>query len=266
MTNELKRSRRSTVVITLGWVLAGVLTVDATWSGGIAIEMMLVIMTGLGAVFGDTVLPFQISWIGTIHHGVAAALAMFVAWRTIRYQRLTRGACRSCGRGQGPGRNLHRLAVKAAYVSIFPAVGYGALKVYWAFGGTFGLHDKSMFADVKPWTPGFTDTAIEAGIGIVIVMLMIRPQLSIPRWILLGPALIGCVMLVPMSIIGTASNVWHAFVQEQSPMTLQPWVTWYVYGCFTIWGVALLIVTTYYYSHTRKACASCEPGMSGSQP
>lgn len=261
MTTTTTRPRRA-AVLALGWTAVAALIVYATWNRGIAMDLMLAAMSVVGLFSHDAVLPFQPDWLGAALRATATVAAAYLAWRLIRYHRVTRGACGRCGRSATAADPSRRraLALWAAYVSILPAAGYAALKITWAFGGTIGLADPSVFAGIKPWTPGFADTGVMALIGIGVALAMAHRRPRPPRWLLLTPTLIGLAMLIPVSILGTAGNISGANAAAGFLSTMSAWVLWFVYGCFTVWAVCLSIVTVEYHYGTRGRCATCGRG------
>ncbi|MGH8881011.1 MAG: hypothetical protein ACRD0P_27260, partial [Stackebrandtia sp.] len=200
--------------------------------------------------------PMEVDWVGMPTRVLALTAMVVLLWRLNRYRRISKGACGRCGRDGSASVDRRSLAVWAAGLSAIPAIGYAALKLHWAFGGTIGLTGPDVFADVEPWTPGFADTAVMAviGIGLAVAMATRRPRL--PRWMLLTPALIGCALLLPVAVLGTAGLIIGAFDSTEG-LGLQTWVGWFVYSCFTAWGAGLAIVTAEYHYGTRGGCRVC---------
>ena len=243
-------------ILALGWGVVAALAVVVTWGRGIAMDLMLTVMSVVD-LFGDAaVLPFEPDWTGAGLRALATAVMAAVAWRVIRYQRISRGACGRCGRDGGPVRDRRRAARWAAWLTLPPALGYGALKIGWAFGATIGLADVDIFAGVEPWSPGFADTGVMAAVGIGIALAMAYRRPRLPRWLLLTPALIGCAMLLPVAVLGTIGNIADV---HGAGFTggLETWVFWFVYTCFAIWGAGLAVVTLEYHYGTRGRCRVC---------
>jgi hypothetical protein len=243
-----------------GWGLAGLLAVHATWRGGLALDLMFAIMKVVGLFSDDEVLPFQPDWFGLLHRSVAAALGAYVAVATLRYQRRTRGACPRCGRGGAPPRERRRPVLGAAYASVVPAFAYAALKLNWGFGGTVGLDDPTLFAGVRPWSPGMGDTAVMAAVGVAVVLAMAHGCPRVPRWLLLTPALIGMVLLLPVGVLGTAAVLAAVTSGEAVTGGMAPWVVVSIYPAFLAWGILLAIVTIGYHVRTRRGCGTCGRG------
>ena len=253
----------------LAWIpVAALVLFGATSNGGIAMDILVSIMSVIGAVAGGEVLPLEPDWWGMAARVVALAIAVFASVLLIRHGRASAGLCPRCGRGDHPRRplatlgadRLHRLARFVAIGTMLPAGGYAALKLHWAFGGHVGLDDPTVFADVEPWSPGFADTAILAAIGVGLAVLMAWGRPRLPRWLLLAPALIGCAMLVPVSIMGTILNI--TTLWTDAPFSgLSWWIGWFVYSCFLLWAVGLTFVLVEYHYRTRPSCRAC--GRSG---
>lgn len=246
--------------LALGWAVVAGLALAVTWGRGIAMDLLLAVMSVVELFGGsEDVLDFEFDWAGAGLRALGTVALVAVAWRVLRYQRISRNACGRCGRDGEPGRDRGSAAKWAAWVTVVPAAGYAALKLYWGFGGTIGLSDMDMFGDVKPWSPGFADTAVMAAIGIGIGLAMAYRRPRLPRWLLLTPALIGCAMLLPVAVIGMAGNFTGS--NTAGPLAgLEPWVTWFVYGCFAVWGPCLAVVTAEYHYGTRRACRVCGRG------
>lgn len=242
--------------LVIGWTIVAALAVVVSWGRGIAMDILAVGMSVVELFGGDDVLRFEFDGLGAGVRALATVVMVALAWRIVRYQRITRGACGRCGRHDSPARDRRRAAKTAAWLSVLPALGYGLLKIHWAFGGTLGLADMDMFGGLRWSSPGFLDTAILSVIGVGIALSMAYRWPRLPRWLLLTPALIGCAMLLPVAVIGTLGNV--TGTNDFGPLAgLEPWVTWFVYGCMAVWGPCLAIVTAEYHYGTRGECRVC---------
>src|SRR5690606_31717566 len=87
---------------------------------------------------------------------------------------------------------------------------------------------------------------------------------AVPRLVLLAPALIGCVMLVPAAALGMITLLSGSTSDSAALGGLAPWVLWFVYGCFTWWGAGLATTTALYWTDSRPRCARC--GLRGAAP
>lgn len=257
MTTDVYPNRTGKLV--LGWGIVAALAVAVSWGRGIAMDLMIAALSVVEFFGGDDVLEFEFDWTGASLRALGTVAMVVLAWQVVRYQRISKGACGRCGRDGAPGRDRRSLATWAAWLTVLPAVGYAALKLYWGFGGMGGLADENLFGDVKPWSPGFADTAVMAAIGVGVALAMAYRRPRLPRWLLLTPAIIGCLMLLPVSVIGMAGNFTGA--NDFGPLGgLEPWVTWFVYGCFAVWAPCLTVVTLEYHYGTRGTCRACGRG------
>ena len=225
------------------------------WGGGVAMDLMTLFMSVL-ALFADEVLPFSFDPTGAAVRCAALVAAVYVAWGTVCMQRRERGVCVRCGQDDRVGVDRSRTARSAAYVSILPAVAYATLKVHWALGGTVGWDDPAVTGAIGVWTPGFMDTVIMAAVGIFVALGMAH-RMRLPRPLLLGPALVGLAMLLPVSVWGNVGNVVVMLGFAEYPSGLAPWVLWFVYPCFAVWGLCLLTVTVDYAAATSRPCRRC---------
>lgn len=190
------------------------------------------------------------------HLGPAGASAAGPAGATGR-----RDASRR-GRTRVPAWDMRVWSIRAAYAAAVPALAYAALKLQWGFGGTVGLTDPTVFAGVKPWSPGMGDTAVMAMVGVGVALAMAHGWPRLPRWVLLTPAVIGCLMLLPVGVLGTANVVVAGVTGTLAGQHggLAPWVVGMIYPTFLLWGVLLAVVTIGYHHRTRRPCRRCGQG------
>lgn len=256
MTTDTPEHTRRRLKEAAGWTAVAVTAgVAGIWGGGIHMDLMNLAMR-VFALFGPEVLPFRFEPVPAAIRLGCAAGAVYMGWRMVRMRRAEQGRCARCGVGDRPRRDRRRLARRAAYLSILPASCYSLLKVHWALGGTVGIADPSVMGEVDLFSPGFLDTAIMAVVGIGVALGMTH-RWRLPRVVLLVPALIGLAMLVPVSVVGNLGNVVSLFITGDHVLGLAAWTTWFVYACFTVWAVCLLIVTGEYAIATAGACRSC---------
>ncbi|QSB13447.1 hypothetical protein JQS43_17810 [Natronosporangium hydrolyticum] len=249
--------------LALGWGAVALLAGHASYQGGLAFDLMTAVMWAVSVVTDAAGVPFHLDWFGMSHRLAAVALGAGIAVATLRYQRRSRGACPRCGRhGHAARRDLTWLIRPASIVAAVPAIGYLALKLHWGFGGTLGLRDPAVFAGVKPWSPGMGDTAVMALIGVLVTFAMAYQRPRLPRWLLLAPALIGCLLLLPVGGISTGYLllVWLSGDHSAFHGDLAAWVVIAVYPSFLIWGVGLAVVTVGFYFQTRRSCRRCGRG------
>ncbi|TQL74962.1 hypothetical protein FB566_0453 [Stackebrandtia endophytica] len=237
-----------------GWTTTAAASLFAAfWQDGIPKDLLGVILTVLGW-FTDQAVPFKVDPLGIVIRLLVLVSAVFLGYRTLRYQRRSRGDCERCGIPATP-RDLRRAARIAAVASIPAIAGYAALKLHWAFGGDLGVADTAAFADVDLVTPGYLDTVLLSVVGIGLVAAMIR-RWRLPRWSLVAAAFVGLAMLLPVSLLGIAYNVIMLFDPPENPL-LAPWAGWFVYLSFGTWAVCLLIVTLDYLAATARPCRCC---------
>lgn len=223
------------------------------WQGGIPKDLLGVILTVVSWFTGLAV-PFDVDPLGMVIRVLVLVSAVFLGYRTLRYQRRSRGDCGRCGIPASP-RDMRRAARIAAMASIPAISGYAALKLYWAFGGDLGVVDTAALADVDLVTPGYLDTVLLSVVGFGLVAAMTR-RWRLPRWSLVGAAFVGLAMLLPVSLLGTAYNVIMLFDPPTNPLPA-PWAGWFVYLSFGTWAVCLLIVTLDYLAATARPCRRC---------
>ncbi len=144
------------------------------------------------------------------------------------------------------------------------AAGYGTLKAQWGLGGTVGLDDPHAFGEVHLWSPGMGDTALLALIGMALGLGFARtwrPPLRMPRWMPLTAAFVGCVMLVPVGILGVGYRIATLLGVAQASMEgVSLWVFDVIYALFLAWGLAMGLAATGYHYRTRGVCRSCGGG------
>ena len=237
-----------------GWSVTAAASLFAGfWQDGVPKDLLGLIL-GVLNWFTDEQMPFEIDpWGMLIRCGVLGA-AGFLGYRTIRYQRRSRGDCARCGIPAHP-RDLRRIARVAALASIPAIAGYATLKLHWALGGDLGVVDTAAFADVDLVTPGYLDTVVLSMIGIGLVLAMTY-RWRLPRRLLMSAAFVGLAMLLPVSLLGMASNMIMVFDPPAAPL-LAVWASWFVYVSFAVWAGCLLIVTLDYLAATGRPCPRC---------
>ncbi|MBB2740633.1 UNVERIFIED_ORG: ribosomal protein L37E [Microbispora rosea subsp. rosea] len=268
-----------------GLALAGV------GASGIAFDIVGGIMAAIAAVTGESaVVDLGFEWPMAAARAAALAAGTTLLVTAVRRRRRARGACARCGRpadhdaaqpegrddaghtspagggrGTWPARgSWQRLSVRAGYLTVLLAAGYGALKVQWGLGGTFGLADPRAFGDVHLWTPGLGDTGVLALIGMALGLGFARtwrPPLRMPRWMPLTAAFVGSVMLVPVGVLGTGLRVAVALgLAKPSLEGVSPWVFDVIYPWFLAWGLAMGTAAVGYHYRTRGVCRACGRG------
>ncbi|GAB3143652.1 hypothetical protein [Microbispora hainanensis] len=294
------RPTRSGALATAAMAVAG-LALAGTGASGIAFDIVGGIMAGIEAVTGEPgVVDLGVDLPMAAARAAALAVGTTLLVTAVRRRRRARGACERCGQRQAHGATGHgttgrdaagreerddagcpspagggretwqgqgswqRLSVRAGYLTVLLAAGYGALKVQWGLGGTVGLTDPRAFGDVHLWTPGLGDTGVLALIGMALGLGFARtwrPPLRMPRWMPLTAAFVGSVMLVPVGVLGTGLRVAVALgLANPSLEGISPWVFDVIYPWFLAWGLAMGTAAVGYHHRTRGVCRACGRG------
>ncbi|WP_169988301.1 hypothetical protein [Microbispora sp. H10836] len=280
---------RTGPLTTAATTVAG-LALAGAGASGIAFDIVGGIMAGIAAVTGESGvvdLGFDLPMAAARAAALAAGTTLLVT--AVRRRRRARGACARCGRRPDQGAADHgaaghegrgdaghaspagggretwqRLSVRAGYLTVLLAAGYGALKVQWGLGGTVGLSDPRAFGDVHLWTPGLGDTGVLALIGMALGLGFARtwrPPLRMPRWMPLTAAFVGSVMLIPVGVLGTGLRVAVALGLARSSLEgVSPWVFDVIYPWFLAWGLAMGTAAAGYHYRTRGICRACGRG------
>ncbi|MEU6428683.1 hypothetical protein ABZ860_22555 [Microbispora sp. NPDC046973] len=292
-TTDLHRESPPTRSGGLGTAAAAVagLALTGVGASGIAFDIVGGIMAAIAAATGESgVVDLGFEWPAAAARAAALAAGTTLLVTAVRRRRRARGACARCGRSAGPGdvqledrddavrtspagggrgtwqarESWQRLSVRAGYLTVLLAAGYGALKVQWGLGGTVGLTDPRAFGDVHLWTPGLGDTGVLALIGVALGLGFARtwrPPLRMPRWMPLTAAFVGSVMLVPVGVLGTGLRVAVALgLAKPSLEGVSPWVFDVIYPWFLTWGLAMGTAAVGYHYRTRGVCRACGRG------
>ncbi|MEU6622041.1 hypothetical protein ABZ926_14925 [Streptomyces litmocidini] len=176
-----------------------------------------------------------------------------------------------------------RIVRLAAWAGTLAFVPYVAMKLVWAFGGTFaGITGEEMlavserngasglFLTLESW--GLDPTALLAALGVFLLWGLVRPWgqvfprwtpflrgRRVPRWLPLVPALLGAATLAPYGVVGIGYLLLAAF----GAVTMRPGdfhspndallVGWIGMVAFALYGVALAVATRSYWLRTRPA-------------
>lgn len=275
-------------------VLAWGLTAAAALAGvGLAARRraLLRVACGLSAAAGFTLLMDVVGLLfgQGVDDGAAAVLhALGLAGAV-----LLAGAARGPGTGPGTGPVVppppsaaSRRARLAAYGGALAFVPYAVMKVTWALGGTFaGVGGAQMLAvyerngasrlwlTLARW--GLDGTVLLAALGIFLLFGLVRPWgqvfprwtpvlrgRRVPRWLPLGPALIGVGTLVPYGLWG----IGYLLLGEVGVVSVRAGdfpsaadavlVGWIGFTAFAGYGLALLTATRSYWLRTRPVTAA----------
>jgi D-alanyl-D-alanine dipeptidase len=215
------------------------------------------------------------SWAAAANRSLAAAGTLLLAATAKADHRPTSGAVAPA---PSPASLPVQLAAIAGTVAFLP---YAAMKLVWAFGGTFaGISRKENIAiskrngasgiwlTLESW--GLDVTVLLAALGVFLVWGLVRPWgqafprwalflhgRRVPRWLPLTPALIGAATLTPYGVLGLgyctlAATGLVTMRQGDAPSpgdALQ--MGWIGTVAFAAYGVALTIAARSYWRRTR---------------
>lgn len=139
------------------------------------------------------------------------------------------------------------LATATALVGCVAALGYGALKLSWAFGGTIG------FRGAPPWETGagawgeisdlgrllaLEGTALLAVLAAAILLALVRPWgAALPQRALRALAWLGCLIMGANGLVGSGMVLAEAVgLTDRHEDELALGVYGFVYGCFLVLG------------------------------
>lgn len=164
-----------------------------------------------------------------------------------------RGRGSAAAQTNGPVTPGDGLARVAAYAGVAGAIGYAALKLTWALGGTVMVPDPPPWEEPPPGSPwesvsqdgllmflAFEGTAILAVLAALILLSLVEPWgRALPRPALRVLAWLGFVLLTSQALVGAAGMVADALGLREENYTA---LSWYVLGCFSILGASFGIV------------------------
>jgi hypothetical protein len=207
-----------------------------------------------------------------------AAVGAVLLAATARSDRLPAG---TAVRAPSAAPQLIQLAACAGTLAFVP---YAAMKLVWAFGGTFaGITGEEMlaisekngasgiFLTLESW--GLDPTALLAVLGVFLLWGLVRPWgqvfprwtvflrgRRVPRWLPLAPALLGAATLAPYGVVG----VGYLALATAGVVTMRRGdfhssgdallVGWIGMVAFAVYGIALTIAARSYWLRTRPAC------------
>ena len=189
----------------------------------------------------------------------------------IAYHRRSRGACVSCGRGEGAGsawttpqaaRRWGRAAVVVASLANVP---YEFTRVAWYVGWPVGISDEfhRMMAD----TPGMLEMGLALAVmgiagGVLTHGLVNRWGEVYPRWIWFkaGRRVPSLLAIIPASIVAVVL-IPAGLMNTQLPLDGDNWAINAPGILWIVWGAALGAATYAYYLRRRTTCARCGRGV-----
>ncbi|MFF8844269.1 hypothetical protein ACF08N_16370 [Streptomyces sp. NPDC015127] len=278
----------------LGWAVVAVGTPAGLVCGAVAryglrpiLRALLWVLCGLTAIAAFSLLMDLItlmfgqgvdSWPSAANHAMAAVGTLLLA-ATARSDRRPPAAARAQSPSAAP--RPVQLAACAGTVAFLP---YAAMKLLWAFGGTFaGTSGEQMLViserngasglwlTLESW--GLDATVLLAAVGVFLLWGLVRPWgqvfprwtlllagYRVPRWLPLTPALIGAATLAPYGIFG----VGYTTLATCGVVTMRRGdfptsgdallVSWIGMVAFAVYGVALTVAAHSYYRRTRPTC------------
>ncbi|MFJ3906838.1 hypothetical protein [Streptomyces sp. NPDC090025] len=176
-----------------------------------------------------------------------------------------------------------RFVRRAAWAGTLAFVPYAAMKLVWAWGGTFAgitgaqvlaVSERNgasgIFLTLESW--GLDPTALLAVLGVVLLRGLVRPWgqvfprwtpflrgRRVPRWLPLAPALLGAATLAPYGVVGAG----YLALATADVVTIRRGdlptagdallVGWIGMAAFGIYGIALTVAARSYWLRTRPA-------------
>ncbi|MFI7006420.1 hypothetical protein [Streptomyces sp. NPDC050145] len=276
----------------LGWAVVAVGALAASVSGAVALyglrpalRVLLWVACGLAGITAFSLLMDVITLMfgqgvdseaAAANKALAAVGAVLLA-ATARSDRLPTGAA---VRASTAAPRSVQLAAWAGTLAFVP---YVAMKLVWAFGGTFaGITGEEMlavserngasgiFLTLESW--GLDPTALLAALGVFLLWGLARPWgqvfprwtpflhgRRVPRWLPLAPALLGAATLAPYGAVG----VGYLALATTGVVTMRRGdfhssgdtllVGWIGIGAFAVYGIALAVAARSYWLRTRSA-------------
>jgi D-alanyl-D-alanine dipeptidase len=225
-----------------------------------AVSAFGVLMDVVSLAFGQGV----DSTAGAVHHVLGLVGLLLLASTVSGQQAAGPKPCRPRGSRAAP-TGVRR----TAYLGVAAWTPYVLMKQTWVWGGTFaGLSGAQMLTISERngasdlWlaleSVGLDATVLMAalGAGLILALVSARGQ-RVPRWLLLGPALVGVGTLVPYGIAGLAYVAAGAvgvvsFPKGDFPSTGDAFlVSWIGLGSFFAYGAALAVVAASYWRRTN---------------
>lgn len=134
----------------------------------------------------------------------------------------------------------------AAYAGVAGALGYAALKVHWALGGTLGVSDPAPWDAPAPGSPwealsghgllrflAFEGTAILAVAAALLLLALVEPWgRALPRRALRGLAWLGFALMGCAVLAGAGGMLGDALGLLPPDPDRYTAVSWFVFACF----------------------------------
>ena len=267
--NHLRGAGRR-LLLAAGWTVAAALLV-------VVPDFSVLALTGyapmliLGAPFGwpDVAHSEVFTW--PLVNKVACMVGGLLLARTLlSWQRRTRGACASCGRGACPVHDqgaLQRAARVAVGVAVAVPLAYAVTRYAWVLGVPLSLDAeelRELRAGGAVWAGAGLATFGVAGAGLTLGLVQ-RWGEVFPRWVpgLAGrrvPVLLAVVpaTYVALAVIAAGLGLVGSPMGAQMLRERDPWVA--IYLLWPVWGVALGVATYAYHLRRRGSCRTCGRG------
>ncbi|MFF2653900.1 hypothetical protein [Streptomyces sp. NPDC058045] len=212
---------------------------------------------------------------GATNHALAA-IGVLLLTATARSRHRPPSGARAPAPSCAPARV--RAAAAAGTAAFVP---YSAMKLFWAFGGTFAGTDieeilvisqrngaSGIWLTLESW--GLDATVLLAALGVFLLWGLVRPWgqvfprwtlllhgRRVPRWLPLTPALIGAATLAPYGLLG----IGYCALATAGAVTMRPGdfpssgdalsVAWIGMIAFAGYGAALAVAARSYWLRTR---------------
>lgn len=245
--------------VRLGLVALGVAGMAAGSVLAIPHTLLMVVIWAANQVTGGRG-SFEVepAWLATTAHLVTMLAAGAVVGWLVTAWRLRSGRCARCGRTAAappPGAGTRWALRWLAAVAVLGAFPYGLLKIAWSLGSRIGLTGHA-FDDVGFTSPGFGDTAVLAGLSVLVCVVMAAGvRQPVVRVLTSVVAATGSAMLVPVSTVGLVLLSQAALgLRTVDDTEIAPWILAGVYVCFFVWGTALTALTVTYWRSTAGTC------------
>lgn len=228
-----------------------------------------------GAPFGwppGASLASELTW-PLVHQVLVIAGGLAWAGATVRYRRLTAGACGRCGRAPGEdGKELAWAAGwgrRAVVVAIVIPLLYAATRWAWFLGIPLGMPAETLAASrgAITWTGGALLAAVAAGGALLTTGLVCRWGEAIPARVPFvgGRRIPPGVAIVPaalMTVVITAAGLMfvRTVIAGTTPLLVVEWAVIAPTLLWPAWGMSLGVATFAYARRRRGACDACGLG------
>jgi hypothetical protein len=165
-----------------------------------------------------------------------------------------------------------RSVMATATAGVLGLLGYAGLKAHWALGGTVGITDEEGWTDLldglttAEFFGAFWGTVLLDAAGAALLLALAGIALGGSRrgrrvvigLAALGGGLLGLAGAAGLTVTaGPLLGLWPARPDGYGPMA--PWVFVFVYSCFLVFGVALLLLVRLA-RRTTRSIARAAPG------